>query len=535
MKKCRFCSSRGWDHDEIKTRLKSDLFFFTYVMVSDWVSPSLHKPIAEWYKQERDSGSDWFLVMLPRGHLKTTTFTISRPVWDLVNNPDTRILIIMSSGRLGKQKMNKIQSIIMSQKFKHFFPELVPNVRDVRWNKDEIEINRPTQHEEASITALGAESNLTSGHWNKIILDDLVDGQSENRQQQQQNAIDFMERIPGLWVRASDPQDLLVVGTFWPGEYYRGIVNNPQYKKIILGCFADDRYHRFMESMGYESPLKDDDPIFVGHCTKESIEKQRSMFKRKFAHQMLNIDSPEGDQRFRREDCQLFKWGDSYDNLAIVGKQGGEVWYPTNGMFKQLVIDPASGANKDTDDSAIVVTGWIRNLGYAFVLDVFHGCIRPNALIDKTIEMARRWDVQVVRPEWSGGFSMFTQFLMDKWIDAGVKIPIMKVKPGTRSKGERIVESIEGYIQNRQVFFRPDQQYIIDELVNLVVFDGQIKGASPNMVDALAYHTEFWRRTPNRLNTDGDIKLVESEEYEHSVRRPKLKPKYNLYCETRNL
>ena len=55
---------------------------------------------------------------------------------------------------------------------------------------------------------------------------------------------------------------------------------------MVLGCYVDDRYRDFMAECGYDtSSVKDGDPIFIGHETRDTLERSRHRFKNKFAHQ----------------------------------------------------------------------------------------------------------------------------------------------------------------------------------------------------------------------------------------------------------
>jgi len=498
--RCPECESHGLDHALVEHRLRTDLFYFTKMMVSDWVTVGFHKPITEWFQEGlADTESDQFYtIMKPRGGLKTTVFTIAWPLQELTNNPELRFLITMCGADISKQKLSKMQSVVLSPAYKHFFPSLVPTPTKVRWNKSQLELNHKLHYEEPNVTVLGARSANTGPHYDIQILDDLVDGMKVDSELQMKEAMDFIERSEGLWVNV-DKAIQLVVGTMWPCPYYRHVSTAPYFKKLILGCYVDDRWRDFLASRGLKTTAEDGESICPERWSDKALERSKRVFKSKFANQMLNIDTPDEARRFRREDIGWFEWGDdSYTSVAI-GEAGSDpIYYPIRSMFLQCVIDPGTGM-EGGDECGIVVTGWIKGLQIAFVLDVYHGMLGIEDQCRKTLSMARRWGVDVIRYEHAGGFAVFEGYFMNLRRKNGITIPIDKCKPLGRAKSARILDNLEPYVSTRSVYFNKQQPDIVDEMINLVIFDGRIKGSSPNMVDALAYTSEWWKYIPDNF------------------------------------
>jgi hypothetical protein len=65
----------------------------------------------------------------------------------------------------------------------------------------------------------------------------------------------------------------------------------------------------------------------------------------------------------------------------------------------------------------------------------------------------------------------------------------------------------------------------------MVIFKGKVKGKSPNMIDALSYHTEYWKRTPPVVKND-DIPYEEAG-WDEDERPIANMPKHGLSCPTR--
>ena len=527
MTRCAQCAAVGWDHDEMESRLKGSLYEFTRLMVSDWVDPELHRPICEKFQEWLGNEMlGYYLVMIPRGHLKTTTFTIAYPIWRLISDPSLRILIAMSSQRLAREKIGKIQSVLLSDTFRHWFGHLVPEISTVRWNKSEIEIVRPTHFEEPSITGVGAESKLTGGHYDIIIPDDLIDVDAENSDVQQDNAIRFLSAATGLWVRRDRAHQVMPC-TYWPGPFYDRLLKNKYYKKIVLGAVVDDRFRGFLAECGLATTKEDGETIFKLE-TKETLAQALIHFgPSRYANQMLNMPSAPGDVSFKPEDIRYFKW-DGEDQKAV---GIDEVWYPVKTLFRQLTVDPAGGRNVKADESAIIVTGYARGSSVAFVLDSWSGRVPTQDLIDKIIELAERWKVNVIRPEYVALQSILGDYLNDTMMRRGIRFSIDPVRPGPVAKGIRIVKSLQPWVASGQVYFRVDQEKVPNELINVVIdANGKVKGASPNLIDALAYHTEYWRRTPK---SEPDLDDIMFEDEEDEAKAERIMARYGLSCVSR--
>jgi hypothetical protein len=117
----------------------------------------------------------------------------------------------------------------------------------------------------------------------------------------------------------------------------------------------------------------------------------------------------------------------------------------------------------------------------------------------------------VVAPEDVSFQKTFKWALKSKMLEKNVHFPIRPVKPGNKSKGSRIVDSLQPFIRNQQVFFTKGQRKLVNELINLQVVGGKVVGKSPNLADSLAYHVEFWRGRPGeRVDTSDEIDYFDS-------------------------
>ena len=121
-------------------------------------------------------------------------------------------------------------------------------------------------------------------------------------------------------------------------------------------------------------------------------------------------------------------------------------------------------------------------------------------------------------------------WMREEMIRRDVFYPIKPARHKRRGKSERI-DGLQPFIANQQVYFRRDQQDIINEAVALIIVDNKIKGnSSPNMMDALAYSCELWHSCPEQGTLlDDDIRLVDDDD----IAMIKRATRYGLVCPTR--
>ena len=112
------------------------------------------------------------LCLVWRGAGKTTTRTIARCLFLLLQNPDTRILIASKSSTNSVTMLSEIKRHFESDRFKEVFGDW----RGPKWDDTEIIVApRTSPAKESSISCVGVESAVVSRHYDVIIGDDLVD------------------------------------------------------------------------------------------------------------------------------------------------------------------------------------------------------------------------------------------------------------------------------------------------------------------------------------------------------------------------
>ena len=537
MTKCQICSKEGVDHDEIVNKCKSSPYWVGRLILDyDLFANPLHFYLNKWFVDRWNAGKKRFIIIIPRDHLKTSLFGICLILWRIINNPEERILYLMANSTNAEATLGVVKDIVANnEQFQHFFPERCLNLSNRSLNhkstEQKLRLSREGKYRECTVESRGMNSAITGGHFNLHIIDDPIDEQMVESETVQSQIVDKVKRADAMFVNKREDVEVHI-GTRWPGPYYKwlldesGIVDT--YETCILGCYVDERYREWLASMGLTTTQEDGEPIWPDHFDLETLDEialKAGPFN--FGHQWLNLEISDEERRFREEDIRYYTA--LHDRDAISYERFGKTKViPISSLYRTLTIDPATGEGKRTDESAITVSGYDRRTGDIFILETWSKRALPFDLNNKIVEMTKRWEPHKVCPEDASYQKTLKHYLKQAMKDAGVYAKIEPAKPGSKSKGTRILDSLQPFIANHQVFFLRgiQQQPAIKELVSMQVVGGKVVGKSPNLADSLAYHAPYWTKGVVTNKDEHEIRYVEPWAEAGVV------PAYGLSCST---
>ncbi len=531
---CDICAAKGWDHDEIVERCKSSVYW-TNVILAQWerVEGSLiHFLVCAWLQWCIKTGKKDILLMLPRGFLKTSIMA-GFAVWGWINNPERRILLIHASGEEAAKLVPVIQTIIMSDAVAHFFPSLVPNIRDVTWKTDAIEIPRKGNYREASLEARGVKSSITGGHFSWHFFDDIIDENISRSPLEVQRAIDFDKGSSNLFAGWED-QLRITTGTFWPGGFYEQLIESGIHETLILGAEMDDRMREFLKKTAQFvklSPkwqekrdamlaLPDGAPVWPEQFPEERLAREKiKEGPVGYARQILNLPLTDDEQRFRPEyfTNQYYNWGEDGESGIL---PSGEKLLFRKGILR-ATVDPG-GDNPGADPSAVVVFAWYPEKAIGLVLQAWQGRLQPDRLIEKVFSIHERWEPLGLK--WWGIEQAALQgwlrrFTLNEQGRRGIHFSIKPIPTGNKSKAERAIIGLQPFIANGQIFFLRNQRELVDELLSFRVVGDRLVGKSPNLVDALAMQATFLQSSVRRRDSEDPDRDIPEEGWEAPVSR----------------
>ena len=176
--------------------------------MTDWQSP-LHDELA-FELQHKDKQK---LILMPRGHFKSSIATVGWAIQKILQNQNVRILITNAVWDKARDFLRQISGYLTD---KSLLPDIYGQFDGPRskFTQDEITIAQRKKGtiKEPTITSAGIERALTGGHYDIIIHDDLVEENNVGTKDQIEKVRRFYENSLDLL----DPGGIMVViGTRW--------------------------------------------------------------------------------------------------------------------------------------------------------------------------------------------------------------------------------------------------------------------------------------------------------------------------------
>jgi len=307
------------------------------------------------------SGKKFMLVLMPRYSFKSCLVTQGFGLWNLVRNPNLRILIYSDSatkaqGFLSGMK-NQIQGNAPDSRFKEFWGDWSTSSKDGKWNESQITVGaRTVAHVEPSVETGGIETSMVGRHYDLIIFDDIVSDLNVTTKAQMDKVYDCYKKSLSLLKPGGQ---VIVVGTRWHfGDAYGHMINDNPGK---FGVFLVDA-----EEKNVNGKLIFED---VG-LTRGFLDQQKQE-QGSYIYSCLYRNNPISDEEaiFKQDKFEF------YDDVD------------PEGLFVTCALDPA-GEGKDF--TAMTVCGTDKDMNI-YILDVFQDHLKPNQIVDKIIALNYKW------------------------------------------------------------------------------------------------------------------------------------------------
>lgn len=455
------------------------------------------------------------LIIMPRGHLKTTIATVLDILHSLYVNPNLRIFIGSANSSLSKAIMREIMSNFADQWLQdnvwnnrpHFDGRMIPildsygriqrnrqqqeSARDsggdfdpseldtnedkkVIWRQDiGIQLVRTDKLKEPSVVVGSSESPSTGFHYDKLYFDDIINFDNYDKPEK-------VERLD-IW---RDDMFNVLDDCFYDEDLEKRLFDctrSASYRKIMkqycyvggdvtaVGTryFKHDWYAKLIDKPEngfrvywqniYKNGIDADGGYLWHERWNERIEKNRraSTSKKNFHAQYLNRIVVEDEQVIPFRNCLAM-------NPVGFKKQEGllRVRYinapgdKPYDIVPYLVIDPAATHNENSDYTCIVVGGKDRDENL-YLLDIWCGREASTRWIKRVFDYCRKWDIRRVHLETVAfATELKTTFRLLQTKD----LPIFVVDYKPKAKGtkkERIQNGLQPLFDCRKVFVQP--------------------------------------------------------------------------------
>ena len=463
-----------------------DLYFFNKEILEHEhperqanIVPHVHGEWWDWYKNSKKRLK---LILVPRGTLKSTFFTVGGSLQSIAQDKKTRILIANATLGNAQKFLGEIKdNIEQNESFRELYGDL--SNKGGKWTETEIAIKgRGRGVREPTVSAVGVGGNLVSKHYSHIWWDDLVNEANVYTRDQALKVIDWWRRSLSLL----DPEGTgVIIGTRWSHfELYQYILDE----------------------------LQDEVDIFVRGAYREDGETYYpEMLSEKKLTQLRKL---EGSYTF-----SSFYLNNPVDSENVLIKQSEVHYYggecpcgqthriPQRGELSVFVsCDPAFSQRQRADFSAIVTVGVDQENSW-WVLETAHGRWRVDELIARLFDTYKRWTPDSMSLEVVGVAQSLLQAVHNESAKTGIFLPLREIKSkGETDKKGRLQAILQPRFQQTKVFVKSDQIELIDELTRYP------NSKHDDVIDALADISEICFPPDRTLDIDEPKEPVTIEE-----------------------
>lgn len=461
--------------ETIRETAKNNLFFLAQgVLGYDQVQEETHDTLCAFLQSEPSPRK---LVLMPRGHLKSTIATISRSIQCALRSPDTyRCLIASANATKAESFLTEIKAHWeRGEMLRALFPELVPEKLSgpgSDWSMKTASIERHAVFKESTWSTVGAGGAATSQHYSHIIPDDIID------EQHKQSRAD-MERVK-TWNRSleelldnQDQDEICWVGT----------------RKTM-----DDVYADIMEiwegelAVFIREPIENGKPIFPLKFSMERFMRIMEKKPEEWAHDYMNNPVGKGGIDWGKAALRDYRFSDDGERVVFLDPDTREIRsWRIRDLDIVITCDPNSGQSHAPDKAAIVVHG-VSPRSDVFVLSSWSGRPSPWGYVELIYETCVLWNPRVVGIEQAGQqntLMYFEKLCSDK--DTFFKVVPLEHK--NRDKDYRIRTAIDPLIKSRRLYTLPTQLTLRGQLP----FFPQLSAHNRDEIDCLGYGAELYR------------------------------------------
>lgn len=343
------------------------------------------------------------LTLIPRGHLKSTIGTVGFSVWNIVVDPNIRIIIMNAKTENAEAFLSEIKGHFEgNEKLRRLYGDFVGK----KWNEGEIIVGTRTKViKEPTVLCTGVGASVVSKHFDLVIGDDVINETNTTTREQIQKVIDWWRLMQSCG--DGDKTRWLLIGTRY---HYDDL-----YGHIIAE--KSDLYDIYIRKVWEDGQLIY--PEKFNDILIEEIRREQGSYI--FSCQYLNEPVDDESAVFRKSWLKYYQ----DDDLEIAGR---------NMTF--ITLDPAISQETAGDNSVFTInkvdqfnTWWIKFVS---------GKMTPRELIDKIFELDEMYKPALIGVEMAA-FQKILRYNLEE--EMGIRnhyLPIIELKPDARSKKERI-------------------------------------------------------------------------------------------------
>lgn len=463
--------ARQYEH--LREKARTDLFFLSKgILGYDQVELGAHGALCKFMVEER---SNRRMVLMPRGHLKSTICTISDSIRLSLIDPNIRILIQNEVLENACNFLDELKNHWKDGKLlRWLFPELVPEKfqgPNADWSINRASIVRDTKAKEATYMASGSGGSPQSMHFNRLKNDDLVGERQRNSSVEMARSIRWIDAMTPLLDRLDDQIDFY--GT----------------RKSMADAYAHvmEKYRSILKVF-IRLPIEDDKPIFSKFPMEELLRIMTDT-PDVWAYDYLNNPVGKGGLDWGKGLLRQFSIGSDRriwfeDHLS--GKPSG--WHLSE-LDIVITVDPNKGKATSPDKAAVVVTG-TSPTDQLFVLSSKSGRWSPDDLINTVWDDAAQWRPRLIGFEDAG--QQNTHYYFEKKMREEQLYYMTKelTRDNKQNKETRIRSALDTPMKARRVYVQAGMLGLIGQ----IQLFPSLADHNWDEIDCLSFITEVGQR-----------------------------------------
>lgn len=475
---------------DVRQHAEADLFYFARAILGyRYLTESFHRPVADFV-----SSTDLRkLVVLARGHFKTTLGTISYPLWRALRNREIRILIVNATATNAEKFLASIKWHVDNNPLvRALWPEVLPDKSKVRWSTEVAELRRDSAWTEGTFEAIGVGGAVASRHYDLILKDDLVDlseqGDMDDVAEKVARAINWHQYSRSLFVNAENGEDV-IIGTRWGrDDFIKWVEDHETADQLGDSPRAYRKYQR--------SAIEGGAPTFPrSHDAKHGFtlqgleELRTTLGPYKFSGQYLLDPCDPSVAEFKSE--WLRYWERAEDGrIALPGVTSGRdpnaamSFWPSQ-LNRYLTIDPALSRKRKADYTGIVCVGCAPD-PYKIVLEAKTIKAEPDQLAETVIAMNARWRPIAIGIEVVAAQKLFKPYFELVARTRGIYLPIREFRTDTSTSKENRIRGLVPEFAFGNIYLPRGCVELVNE------YSGFPTAKDQHLLDALAYAPQLW-------------------------------------------
>ena len=480
-----------------RRRCKEDLFYQSKFVLGkammlkgadrmDWHHKELCDDLMHQWRTRQDKNTKTTMkVEWPRGTLKSTICSVYFPVWVLLNEPETRILIESETATNASRFLANIKACFEAKHFQYLFGQRY-NPRH-RWNLDELTVSRRQEFREPSIDVGGIEVEKTGQHYDLYIGDDLQGKTNSTTRDQIEKVI---LHAKGVYSLMNPSGMLLFPGTRWAHSDLGGYMDELNEEDDLMlrpRAIHVSRYTCWRK--GDTGQTMWGQPEFPTLLPVEELNDMRAK-QGPYVFSCNYLLSPTSDENAIFNSKWLRFHSYTVEDLL---KMGCECW---------ISVDPAGDGGFEGSDFTAIIVAFISPRYDIYIHEVIREKMTHKAMADLLFKLAAQYKPRSVGMEAVLKFrELYTWLKMEAQLN-GKHLPIRDFKNTNKVKQSRIRE-LQPVVENGKFYMRREHKHLEDEMLRFP------KGKHDDCLDATAYLLEFmstpiadqpreyWEKDPN--------------------------------------